>query len=88
MLNEIANLSVMLGRIEQIDEIRKIAENIEKKTGLYFYGFDFSLVRIIEENESMFTILNALGICDFGQIRSMFATSFPNVWLQLYDPCL
>lgn len=68
--------SILECLIPQIDRIEKIAESISEKTGLVFKGFDFSLAPIIDPNGSVITILNALGIYDFGRTGSLFSTGY------------
>lgn len=62
--------------IPQIERINEMANIISKQMGLEFKGFDFSLAPIIDPNGSVVTILNTLGIYDFGRTGSLFATSF------------
>lgn len=59
----------------QISAINLIALEIERKTGLCFHGFDFSIAPIIGKNGSVISILNNLGIYNFGQTGTMFATA-------------
>lgn len=60
----------------QIDNIANISKRIAKESGMSFNGFDFSLAPIIDPNGSVITILNSLGVYDFGNTGSLFATSF------------
>jgi len=62
--------------VPQIQEIDKFACEFAVESGLEFAGFDFSLAPIIEDNGSVFTILNHLGINDFGKMGTMFATAY------------
>ena len=62
--------------VPQIREIEIIAESIAKNSGLKFKGFDFSLAPIIDENGSVITILNRLGVQQFGKTGALFATSY------------
>ncbi len=60
----------------QIDHIEELAHKVEKETGVPFKGFDFSLAPVIGNNGSIVTILNGLGVYNFGHTGTMFATSF------------
>ncbi|WP_298578404.1 DUF711 family protein [uncultured Olegusella sp.] len=60
----------------QIDYIYDLAKEVECKTGIKFRGFDFSLAPIIGKLGSVVTILNSLGVYNFGNTGTMFATSF------------
>lgn len=60
----------------QIQRINDMADRIAQNYGLVFKGFDFSLAPIIDPNGSIISILNALGIYNFGKTGSMFATAF------------
>lgn len=62
--------------IPQIDRINEIAMSISNQTSLEFKGFDFSLAPIIDPNGSVISVLNSLGIYDFGKTGSLFATGF------------
>ncbi len=61
---------------EQIFNINNIAIDLEKKYGLVFHGFDFSIAPIIAENGSVVPILQRLGVYNFGKTGTMFATGF------------
>lgn len=76
--NNLAELQrTIITEIEpQIDSIKVIAEDISAKSGLEFKGFDFSLAPIIDPDGSVITILNSLGVYDFGNTGCLFATSF------------
>ena len=60
----------------QIEKISQIAESIASKHGLEFKGFDFSLAPIIDPDGSVISILNSLGVYDFGNTGCLFATGF------------
>jgi len=60
----------------QIEEINVIATRVSKKCGIEFAGFDFSLAPSIDSAGSVITILNSIGIYNFGKCGTMFATSF------------
>ena len=74
-LNE-KRTSIIETLVPQIQIINDIAERIAQSNGLIFKGFDFSLAPIIDPNGSIISILNALGIYNFGKTGSMFATAF------------
>ncbi|NBH72692.1 DUF711 family protein [Clostridiaceae bacterium] len=60
----------------QISNINQIALDIEKKYGIVFHGFDFSIAPIIAKDGSIVTILQRLGIYNFGKTGTMFATGY------------
>jgi len=60
----------------QIRNIYRIAKTIEKRSGIKFGGFDFSLAPVISDMGSIVSIFNSLGIYNFGHAGTMFATSF------------
>lgn len=60
----------------QIKSIEKIALEIQSEFGVPFFGFDFSLAPVIEENGSIVPILNRLGVYDFGRTGTLFATGY------------
>ena len=60
----------------KIEEIAAIAEEVSEKSGMPFSGFDFSLAPSIDPAGSVITILNSIGIYNFGKSGTMFATSF------------
>lgn len=62
--------------VPQIENINALAIKLADQEGVAFHGFDFSLAPIIDENGSVITILNRLGINDFGHTGTLFATSF------------
>lgn len=62
--------------IPQVEKINQLAEEIERQSGCEFHGFDFSLAPIIGENGSVMTILNRLGIYNFGETGTLFATGY------------
>ena len=62
--------------IPQIESIHVLAARLADKTGLVFHGFDFSLAPVIDENGSIITVLNHLGIFDFGRTGTLFATGY------------
>lgn len=62
--------------VPQIDSINKVAEQISSKTGLQFNGFDFSLAPIIDPHGSIITVLNSIGVYDFGKTGGLFATGY------------
>lgn len=75
------NLSILRDAIlkqllPQIERINEIAAELARREEITFHGFDFSLAPIIDENGSIITILNRLGVSDFGHPGSLFATSF------------
>lgn len=74
-LNELRDL--IIERIRpQIEQIDAIAERVSEKSGISFAGFDFSLAPSIDPEGSVITILNSIGIYNFGKMGTMFATSF------------
>jgi len=62
--------------IPQVRDIQHLADDIAKNYGCSFLGFDFSLAPIIGEDGSIMTILNRLGIYDFGHTGTLFATGY------------
>jgi hypothetical protein len=60
----------------QISALNLLAESIEKETGIPFIGFDFSLAPILEKNGSIISILNKLGMNNFGSTGMFFATAY------------
>lgn len=60
----------------QIEHIHTVARQLADSAGFVFHGFDFSLAPIIDENGSVLTILNHLGVFDFGRTGTLFATSY------------
>lgn len=60
----------------QIQAIYERATKISADTQLAFKGFDFSLAPIIGPDGSIISLLNSLGVYDFGKTGSMFATAF------------
>lgn len=62
--------------IPQIRKLNTLASALAEREGVIFHGFDFSLAPIIDENGSIITILNRLGIYNFGHTGTLFATSF------------
>lgn len=60
----------------QIDRYAEIAYQMEKETGVRFRGFDFSLAPVIGDSGSIVTILNSLGVFNFGHTGTMFMTSY------------
>lgn len=73
--------------VPQIERINTLAMKLANQEGVAFHGFDFSLAPIIEENGSIVTILNRLGVYDFGHIGTMFATSFLTNILKYLASC-
>lgn len=62
--------------IPQVEKINITAIGIADREGIAFHGFDFSIAPIIDENGSIITILNRLGVYNFGYTGTLFATSF------------
>lgn len=62
--------------LPQVEQINTLAIDLAQREGTTFHGFDFSLAPIIDESGSIITILNRLGIYDFGHTGTLFATSF------------
>ena len=62
--------------IPQVSDIQYIADDIARRHGCSFLGFDFSLAPIIGTDGSVMTILNHLGIYDFGHTGTLFATGY------------
>lgn len=62
--------------IPQVEKINMTAIGIADREGIAFHGFDFSIAPIIDENGSIITILNRLGVYNFGYTGTLFATSF------------
>jgi len=62
--------------VPQIEKINILAHEIADSMGVTFHGFDFSLAPVIGENGSIVTLLHRLGIYDFGQTGSLFATGY------------
>lgn len=60
----------------QIEHIHAVAKQLSENAGFVFHGFDFSLAPSIGENGSILTILNHLGVFDFGRAGTLFATSY------------
>lgn len=74
----------IVSRLEpQIRTIETIALEIGAEFGVSFFGFDFSLAPIIEENGSIVPILNRLGVYDFGRSGTLFATGYLTNMLKL-----
>lgn len=68
--------AVLSRLIPQIEQLNALAVELAKGEGVAFHGFDFSLAPIIDENGSIITILNRLGVYDFGRTGTLFATGF------------
>lgn len=68
--------AILDGIIPQIDSINQIADSISREYGVEFKGFDFSLAPIIAPNGSIISILNSLGVYDFGRTGGLFATGY------------
>lgn len=62
--------------LPQIQNIYAIAQQVSRRSGIPFAGFDFSLAPSIDEMGSVITILHAIGVYNFGRSGTMFATSF------------
>lgn len=62
--------------LPQIKSIEALALTLQDEFGVRFFGFDFSLAPIIEENGSIVPILNRLGVYDFGRPGTLFATGY------------
>lgn len=62
--------------IPQIDEINELAVEIAAKHEIEFKGFDFSLAPEIGGMGSIVPLLNCLGVYNFGNVGTMFATAF------------
>lgn len=62
--------------VPQIEKINQIANEISTRSGIKFTGFDFSLAPSIATDGSVITIMNSIGIYNFGKSGTMFATSF------------
>lgn len=62
--------------IDQIKTINSIALEISKEMEIEFKGFDFSIAPIISEDGSVISILNQLGIYNFGKAGMLFSTAF------------
>lgn len=62
--------------VPQIERLNVLAARLAEKAGVVFHGFDFSLAPIIDENGSVITILNRLGVFDFGRTGTLFATGY------------
>ena len=60
----------------QIEKINCIANKVSEQCGIEFAGFDFSLAPSIDSAGSVITILNSIGVYNFGKSGTMFATSF------------
>lgn len=62
----------------QIKKIEKLANEEALKYNIEFKGFDFSLAPIIDDNNngSIITILNYLGVNDFSKSGTLFATAY------------
>lgn len=67
---------ILAAIVPQIESIHSLAIALAAREGVTFHGFDFSLAPIIDENGSIITILNRLGVYNFGCTGSLFATSF------------
>lgn len=67
---------ILASVIPQIQNINTLAATLAEQEGVSFHGFDFSLAPIIDENGSIITILNRLGVYNFGYTGTLFATSF------------
>ncbi len=86
-INEICNCSqnsdllslrkdILKSIVPQIKKIYRIAQEVQKNSEFAFKGFDFSLAPVIGKNGSIITILNRLGIYDFGKTGTLFATGY------------
>ena len=62
--------------LPQIERIHTLAARLAEEANLVFHGFDFSLAPIIDENGSVVTVLNRLGVFDFGRTGTLFATGY------------
>lgn len=62
--------------VPQVRDVQRIADDVAKQHCCLFLGFDFSLAPIIGEDGSVMTILNRLGIYDFGHTGTLFATGY------------
>jgi len=62
--------------IPQIQSIDSLVRTLEKNTKLTFMGFDFSLAPIHEEQGSVISILDKLGMSTFGSTGMFFATAY------------
>lgn len=60
----------------QIEQINSIANRVSESSGITFAGFDFSLAPSIDSEGSVITILNSIGVYNFGKSGTMFATAF------------
>ena len=62
----------------QIKKIEELANEEALKYNIEFKGFDFSLAPIIDDNNngSIITILNYLGVNDFSKSGTLFATAY------------
>lgn len=69
-------IAILARLMPQIERINRLAIKLAERERVAFHGFDFSLAPIIDENGSIITILNRLGIYDFGRTGTLFATSF------------
>ena len=67
----------------QIDEIHELAVKIAIENGIEFKGFDFSLAPEIGELGSVVPLLNSVGVYNFGNVGTMFATAFWTDMLKL-----
>ena len=67
---------VLRGLNKQIDELAQTAQRVSEKTKIPFGGFDFSLAPEMNNTGSVVPLLNALGVYNFGQSGTMFATAF------------
>lgn len=60
----------------QIGEIEDIANRISREAGITFCGIDFSLAPLPKQNNSVITILHALGVKSIDDTGAMFATAY------------
>lgn len=62
--------------LKQIQEIDRKAHEIQEQYGISFLGFDFSIAPIISPDGSVISIIQRLGVYNFGRTGTMFATAY------------
>lgn len=60
----------------QIARIEALAQRISEESGLIYHGMDFSLAPLPRENNSVISILNALGVNRIDDTGVLFVTAF------------
>ena len=62
--------------VERLATLESTALEVERKTGMAYYGIDISLAPFPEDNHSVATIIERLGMESFGGNGTLFFTSY------------